>query len=270
MRSASSTFRRFAFFLTLILAQTAFAGSCPNRVTPQQIADALQNSPNLSPSLKSCSMAAMLMKESGGGNTCAQNSCCVGIGQLNVNTSVGGLDLSKYGMTRDQYLHADLQTQINIWADQANMNATSSGYKKLNAAYQSCQSIDGHPVTAGMLAACEQFGAAVCNHNELSLELTGGCGSYTDGNGHTGGQTICSWGATADRQAASQNCSLANQPGQPSCQKGQGGCPSPTNASGGVMASASEASGSAATPLPSTARQPAVASTDVVVSDAQI
>ena len=172
-------------------------------------------------------------------------------------------------MTRDQYLHADLQTQINIWADQANMNATSSGYKKLNAAYQSCQTIDGHPVTAGMLAACEQFGAAVCNHNELSLELTGGCGSYTDGNGHTGGQTICSWGATADRQAASQNCSLANQPGQPSCQQGQGGCPSPTNASNGVMAT-SEGSGSAAAPLPSAAIPPAVASTDVVVSASQI
>ena len=63
MRSGGSTFRRFTFFLTLILTQAAFAGSCPNDVTPQQIANALQNSPNLSPSLKSCSMAAMLMKE---------------------------------------------------------------------------------------------------------------------------------------------------------------------------------------------------------------
>jgi hypothetical protein len=144
-------------------------------------------------------MAAMLTKESGG-NTCAANSCCVGIGQLNVNTSAGGLDLSQYGMTRSQYQNADLQTQINIWSVQANMNTQSSGYQTLNNAYQNGQPLDGTPVTPGMLAACEQFGAAVCNHNVSSLQSTGACGSYTDGNGHTGGQTICSWGATADRQ----------------------------------------------------------------------
>ena len=107
----------------------------------------------------------------------------------------------------------------------ANSNTQSSGYQTLNAAYQSGQPIDGFPVTAGDLAACEQFGAAVCNHNVASLQSTGACGSYTDGNAHTGGQTICSWGATADEQAASQTCSLANN----NCPIGPGDFPGETS-----------------------------------------
>src|SRR5208282_1603382 len=79
-----------------------------------------------------------------------------------------------------------------------------------------------YKATGGTLAACEQFGAAVCNHNVQSLQSTGGCGSYTDGAGHTGGQTVCSWGQHADQQAANQNCTLNGS-------KSNGGTSCPTN-----------------------------------------
>jgi hypothetical protein len=151
-------------------------------------------------------MAAMAMKESGGGNTCAANSCCVGILQLNIGQ--GGN--SVWSGTRDSYQNADLQTQVNGWVNTANSNASSAGYKSLLAAYDSGQALGGHAVTPGMLAACEQFGAGVCNHNVEALQTTGDCGTYTDGNSHTGGQTICSWGAAADKQAANQNCTMGS------------------------------------------------------------
>jgi hypothetical protein len=59
-------------------------------VTAQQLADALNKAPGLQGGLQSCAMAAMGMIESGGGNTCAHNDCCVGILQLNVSS--GGLN----------------------------------------------------------------------------------------------------------------------------------------------------------------------------------
>jgi len=82
----------------------------------------------------------------------------------------------------------------------------------------------GYP---GMLAACEQFGAAVCNHNVSSLSSSGGCGSYTDGTGHTGGQTICSWGKAADKQAANQNCSTNGVAPTPPTTPKKINCPTP-------------------------------------------
>jgi hypothetical protein len=149
-------------------------------------------------------MAAMGMIESGGGNTCAHNDCCVGVLQLNV--SRGGLNLSDED--RLAYQNADLQTQVEGWVATANSNTQSWGYQTLLAAYNTGSSIDGYKVTAGTLAACEQFGAQVCNHNTSALQATGGCGSYTDGSTHSGGQTVCSWGQHADQQAAKQNCAM--------------------------------------------------------------
>ncbi|SDR63319.1 hypothetical protein SAMN05519103_08487 [Rhizobiales bacterium GAS113] len=193
----------FASLGVILLSLAALA--CET-VTPQQVADALSRAPGLNPGLQSCAMAAMAMKESGGGNTCAANSCCVGILQLNIGQGYN----SAWSGDRASYQNADLQTQVNGWAATANSNASSQGYRTLNAAYQSGQPINGHTVTAGELAACEQFGAAVCDHNVSSLQAGGTCGSYTDGAGHTGGQTICSWGAAADKQAANQNCTMGN------------------------------------------------------------
>ena len=195
-----------AVFIALLMmwSQTAAAWAQCQTATPQQIANALQNSPTLNSNLKTCAMAAMAMGESGGGHTCAANSCCAGILQLNVGPS--GLNFTP--AQRANYLQSGLQNQINTWATTANSNTNSQGYKTLSAAYSTGQQIHGVTITAGMLSACEQFGSAVCNHNAAALQAGGTCGSYTDGNGHTGGQTICSWGNTADTQAAKQHCTL--------------------------------------------------------------
>jgi hypothetical protein len=181
---------------------------CPlagHSVTPQQVADALQNAPNLNQGLKSCSMAAMAMQESSG-NTCANNSCCVGVLQLNFGSS-GVLSVPGYGdVTKASYANMSLQDQVNIWSSTANSNASGSGYQTLLSAYNSGQGVGGHAVTPGMLAACEQFGTGVCNRNVGALQSTGSCGGAADGNG----QTVCSWGASADKQAANQNCQMGN------------------------------------------------------------
>jgi hypothetical protein len=195
-------------------------------MTAQQVVDALNNAPGLQSGLKSCAMAAMAMIESGGGNTCAHNDCCVGILQLNV----GPLGTNYTPQMRQAYQNADLQTQVDAWVATANSNASSSGYQTLLAAYTSGSPIDGYTVTQGTLAACEQFGADVCNHNVQSLQSTGGCGSYTDGTGHTGGQTVCSWGQRADQQAASQNCSMNG-----STTKGGTQCPGNGTEPGGII-----------------------------------
>lgn len=195
--------RQSVAMAVVVVLSVAHATGCET-VTAQQLADALSKAPGLQSGLQSCAMAAMGMIESGGGNTCAHNDCCVGVLQLNV--SRGGLNLSDED--RLAYQNADLQTQVDGWVVTANSNTQSWGYQTLLAAYNTGSSIDGYKVTAGTLAACEQFGAQVCDHNTSALQATGGCGSYTDGSTHSGGQTVCSWGQHADQQAAKQNCTM--------------------------------------------------------------
>ena len=195
--------RQSVAMAVVVVLSVAHATGCET-VTAQQLADAFSKAPGLQSGLQSCAMAAMGMIKSGGGNTFAHNDCCVGVLQLNV--SRGGLNLSDED--RLAYQNADLQTQVDGWVATANSNAQSWGYQTLLAAYNTGSSIDGYKVTAGTLAACEQFGAQVCDHNTSALQATGGCGSYTDGSTHSGGQTVCSWGQHADQQAAKQNCTM--------------------------------------------------------------
>ena len=213
MRSPSPVGKTVATVLAAgALACAPAASIACEHATPQQIADALAASPTLNSGLKSCAMAAMAMNESGGGNTCAQNNCCIGV--LQVNASSGGLNWN--AAQRQAYLNSDLQTQINSWASVANSNASSTGYQTLLSAYNSGQTVSGYTVTPGLLAACEQFGPGVCNSNVAALKSTGSCGGAADGNG----QTICSWGAATDRQASKQNCSLNSNSGVVQCGPG--------------------------------------------------
>ena len=117
---------------------SVFVDACET-ATPQQIADALSRAPGLNSGLRSCAMAAMTMNESGGGNTCAQNNCCIGI--IQINGSSNGLNWTQ--AQRQAYMTADLQTQINGWIAVANFNASSSGYQTHLAAYSSGRSIGG-------------------------------------------------------------------------------------------------------------------------------
>ena len=196
-RSLVTTIAVILFSLATLACET---------VTPQQVADALLRATGLNPGLQSCAMAAMAMKESGGGNTCAGNSCCVGVLQLNVGPTGTNFTATE----RANYQNADLQTQVNGWVATANSNASSRGYRTLLEASRSRQGIGGHPVTPGMLAACEQFGAKVCNSDVQALQQSGSCAEgLTDGDGASG-QTVCSWGAAADKQAGNQNCSMGD------------------------------------------------------------
>jgi hypothetical protein len=114
--------RRLVALLTSLIflhAMTAFA--CET-VTAQEVADALNNAQGLQSGVKSCSMAAMAMIESGG-NTCAHNACCVGILQLNLGPT--GLGWSQGAI--DAYRNADLQTQVDGWVQTANSNTSSWG-----------------------------------------------------------------------------------------------------------------------------------------------
>ena len=146
---------RVVVLLTTLVFLNAITATACETVTAQQVADALNNARGLESGLKSCSMAAMALIESGG-NTCAHNSCCVGILQLNVSS--GGANLSSED--RLAYQNADLQTQVDGWVATANSNTGSWGYQTLLVAYNSNSPIDGYKVTGGTLAACEQFGAA--------------------------------------------------------------------------------------------------------------
>ena len=87
-------FGRVVVLLTTLLFLNAITATACETVTAQQVADALNNAPGLESGLKSCSMAAMAMIESGG-NTCAHNSCCVGILQLNVSRGGAGIAVLK-------------------------------------------------------------------------------------------------------------------------------------------------------------------------------
>ena len=118
--------RQSVAMAVVVVLSVAHATGCET-VTAQQLADALSKAPGLQSGLQSCAMAAMGMIESGGGNTCAHNDCCVGVLQLNV--SRGGLNLSDED--RLAYQNADLQTQVDGWVATANSNTQSWGYQTL-------------------------------------------------------------------------------------------------------------------------------------------
>jgi hypothetical protein len=184
-------------------------------------------------------------------------------------------------MTSSQYMALPLQQQVDIWIQQAGPSSQGKAFNTVNGDVGS--SINGYPITSGTAAACAQFGALICSKDLASLNATGQCPSQGNGgvratnatlaNGTASldgnSQSICSWGQVIQKKIDASGCSNGNQASstQPI------NCPSPAPATGGLMAGAPTSGTPAATgasPLPSTASQPAVASTDVVVSGAQI
>ena len=171
-----------------------------------------------------------------------------------------------------------LQQQVDIWIQQAGPTTQGRAFNTVNGDVGS--SINGYPITSGTAAACAQFGPLICSKDLASLNATGQCPSQGNGgvratnatlaNGTANldgnSQSICSWGQVIQKKIDASGCSNGNQasPTQPI------NCPSPTPATGGLMAGAPPSGAPAASPLPSTASQPAVASTDVIVSGTQI
>ncbi len=158
------------------------------------------------------------------------------------------------------------QYEQNEWAKAQNSGLTSL------VGQQVCTGGSCFTVTnSSILMAC-QFGCGSkgklanfeangnqCIQGNNPNKPNGGSSPTNDGNG------VCA--ATYLKKGTGYNVSCFTN-GTPDKQ-GNINCPSPTNASGGLTVSNST-SGGGASPLPSTASQPSVASTDVVVSGAQI
>ena len=109
-----------------------------------------------------------------------------------------------------------------LWAMLGRGDQSSAGYQTLASAQSSGQSIGATPVTSGMMAACFQFGPAICNNDVAALQSGQPCGgaspininsvprnqgsATTDGNG----QTICSWGGNIQANINSAAASCTN------------------------------------------------------------
>lgn len=273
-RAMQNHFSRKTLFAVALVAAPAAAFACAT-YNANQVSQAIQNSPYASSALtnSSCTWGGASMAESGG-NTCSSNGNNFGVLQLTSKNLPPG-------MTSSQYMNLPLQQQVDIWIQRAGPTSQGSAFNTVNGDVGS--SVNAYPITSGTAAACAQFGALICSKDLASLNATGQCpsqgnggvratnASLANGTANLDGnwQSICSWGQVIQKKIDASGCTNGNQtnPTQPV------NCPSPTDASGGLMAGAPTSGTSAASatsPLPSTASQPAVASTDVVVSGAQI
>lgn len=174
---------------------------CPaTNYSVQQMADALstQGMGARSSNIDVCMYGAVGRAESVG-NTCLQNfdsrgglGCCIGAFQVH------RMHLSHHGFTAETFAQASLQEQARVYAAVAESNASSAGFSRLLQMRDSGQLFDGRRVTDGVLLACSQFGARVCN----AAVNTGSCSGGADGYG----STICSFGASIDAKR-DPNCS---------------------------------------------------------------
>ena len=220
------------FLLTLAFVLSAGASGAAAKICAStnysvgDIAAAVAASRNADPILKDGAQAwGGAGKSESGGNLCASNGYDFGVLQLN------GGNLPR-GVTPAAYMAESLQQQVDTWAAQVgNAGALSPGYQSLTAAQTTGQPIGATVVTAGMIAACFQFGPAICANDVAALRSGQPCGgakpvninrvprhqsaATTDGNG----QTICSWG-----EAISANIASASA----ACPAGGGAC-SPSN-----------------------------------------
>jgi hypothetical protein len=200
---------------------------CNNRnYSASEIADAIRNSPDASDTLKAaaCDFGAAALAESGG-NTCERNNQNFGVLQLNKNNIPDFLEYN-------QYLNSSLQDQVDIWARQVGNTNTIGGYQTLVNAMQNDSTIGGTTPTSGMLAACFQFGSAICQNDINFMRRNGGAcptpqngginintlprSEWSRANLDGNNQSICSWGraiqnrinATADacKGAQAANC----------------------------------------------------------------
>ena len=233
------------------------AGCANQNYSASQVADAIKNSSTANQTLKdaACDFGGAARAESGG-NSCERNSANFGVLQLNV----GNLPP---GMSANEYLNKSLQEQVDIWARQVGNSNTTGGYATLSTAVNNGSTIGGATPTAGMLAACFQFGPAICRNDIAFMQANGGaCPTSSNGgininslprsqwgsaNLDGNGQSICSWGRSIQNQINNAAAECKNQ--SASC--GPGDFP---NTQTTAIASAA----------------PPPAATDILVNDGQV
>lgn len=180
------------------------------------------------------------------GNTCLRNlsgdrsgmGCCIGAFQVH------RMHLAQFGYTPATFANASLQEQARVYAVVAEQNASSRGYSTLVQMRNDGQTFDGRPITDGMLLACSQFGARVCNGAVTSGSCTGGADEY--------GSNICSFGASIERH---RTPGCGNNQQQAQCD------PTPGTIGPGDFPT---------TPTPVSSAAPAPSSTDINVGANQI
>lgn len=154
------------FLLFFFLPAIAFAVT----VTHQQIVNAIKNSPTANSWLKqnANSIANLAINvESGGALDIYNGSCCYGVLQMNKN------NIRVYAkMTPEQFRKADLQTQINAWAQLTSDAMKNPVVQKL----ASMKTFDGRPVTGELVLACIQLGVGNCN----KMLQSGSCNGFKD------------------------------------------------------------------------------------------
>lgn len=140
--------------------------------TPQQVADAIRNSPNANSFLQQNSLAIgnLAMFESAGGQTNIYNgSCCYGILQLN------GTNLASLGINPSEYLNMNLQDQVDAWSRVQSQAFNDPVVSQLTG----MGTFNGQPTDAAMALACVQLGQGNCR----KMIASGRCDGFQDSNG---------------------------------------------------------------------------------------
>ncbi|RTL84262.1 MAG: hypothetical protein EKK29_14080 [Hyphomicrobiales bacterium] len=224
--------------IAVVLSDPELAFADCQTVSASDVAQNIQNCPSANNALKNnaCNFGGAAIAESGG-NTCASNGNNFGVLQLTRS------NLTNTGYSPSQYLNLSAQQQVCIWAQQVGNSNTSGAYQTLS----NSGSVNGTPVTAGMLAACFQFGPLICRNDLAFMQANGGaCPSIGNGGVRATGQTlsngganldgnnqsICSWGQSIQNKInqAATTCNASNGSG------GDGtNCPGGGTTPGGVI-----------------------------------
>jgi integrating conjugative element protein (TIGR03758 family) len=165
--------------LRLLLLATVCIGSwtyaqTSTRVTADQVAQAILNSPTASAELKSYAQAVgnLAMFESGGQLSVYNGSCCYGVLQMNTRNIKQTLNISP-----EAFRNLPLQDQVNAWAQVMSTALNYSGVNKL----QALGTFDGRVVDGNLVLACVQLGIGNCD----TMRKSGSCSGFADINGTT-------------------------------------------------------------------------------------
>ncbi|MDA8445624.1 DUF3262 family protein [Paracidovorax valerianellae] len=155
-----------------------------DRVTADQVAQAIANSPNASQWLRANANAVgnlAINVESGGYLSVYNGSCCYGVLQMNNENIRQATDV-----TPAEFRTWSLQRQVDAWSRVMSQALQATPAQALAA----LGTFDGRRVDANMILACVQLGIGNCQR----MIASGRCSGFADSNG----TTIC---GMADRIA---------------------------------------------------------------------
>ncbi|MDR2837757.1 MAG: TIGR03758 family integrating conjugative element protein [Azonexus sp.] len=221
MKAVVRGLTRFQVWFLLVFPVLALAAI----VTAAQIAQAVLNSPNASPTLKQYANAigALAMNVESGGNTTAYNgSCCYGVLQMTEK------NIKHYAqMSAAKYQQLDLQDQINYWAELTSAGLNNPVVQQLI----NMGTFDGHPVDGALVLSCVQLGTGNCRKTINS----GSCSGFADSNG----TTICSMADKINNGSSSRSGGSGNT----GSTTGSNGSSSPATGANTMMTCIKDASG---------------------------